>query len=204
MNSKNSIIKNDINSQNDNEVINNFSNINNIKENKKRQRKKINNYDNNTESTNNTTETRGVGNNDIPNLLDQHNYNIKMKDLKHKNYLSNKNNNTNISFMQDKDIIVELKKEKENINEEDIDNVDDFDLENTKEEDEIFKKKYEKVIKLMMENTDVLEIIRNFNVFDESKIKCFEDILNLNKKRNRSTNNKTIGKKSNKKNRRRK
>ena len=204
MNSKNSIIKNDINSQNDNEVINNFSNINNIKENKKRQRKKINNYDNNTESTNNTTETRGVGNNDIPNLLDQHNNNIKMKDLKHKNYLSNKNNNTNISFMQDKDIIVELKKEKENINEEDIDNVDDFDLENTKEEDEIFKKKYEKVIKLMMENTDVLEIIRNFNVFDESKIKCFEDILNLNKKRNRSTNNKTIGKKSNKKNRRRK
>ena len=71
----------------------------------------------------------------------------------------------------------------------DVDNSDDYDQKNSKEEEKRFKKEYEKVIKKLMENNDYVKYIKEFTIFDESKIKCFDDILYLNKKRYRSDDN---------------
>ena len=103
MNSKNSINKNNAKSentkQNDNESINNFSNVKNIGKNRKRQRKKANSDDPKnysiakTNFTTNKFTEKNKNDKKLPNLLEQHNGNIKREDLK--NFLNNDNNNSN-------------------------------------------------------------------------------------------------------------
>jgi hypothetical protein len=186
MNAKNSLIKNNINlenkKQNDNEAINNFSNVNKIEKNKKRQNKKKPKFDSSQDYNSETTKSKTnelidtkESNIDIPNLLEQHNENISRKELKTKIYLYNKNKNINNIPLEQNDIINEKKNEKDVFDEEDI---EDYDYNKSKEEDKIFKADNEKIIKKIMENTDKLIIIPNFNILDESKING----LNLIKK----------------------
>jgi len=191
MNSKNSINKNNADSenqkQNDNEVINNFSNVKNIGKNRKRQRKKKENSDDpqnySTAKTNFRTNEFIEANKDnikLPNLLEQWNGNILMKDLKNilineNNNKKNSNNNNNIP-LKEKDIVIEIKVE---LNNDDEDDSDDYDYKMSKKEEKTFKNEYKNVINKLMKNNDFVKYIKNFDVFNESKIKCFEDILFL-------------------------
>jgi len=201
MNSKNSINKNNADSenqkQNDNEVINNFSNVKNIGKNRKRQRKKKENSDDpqnySTAKTNFRTNEFIEANKDnikLPNLLEQWNGNILMKDLKNilineNNNKKNSNNNNNIP-LKEKDIVIEIKVELNNDNEDDS---DDYDYKMSKKEEKTFKNEYKNVINKLMKNNDFVKYIKNFDVFNESKIKCFEDILFLCKKRYKPDDN---------------
>ena len=198
MNSKNSLNKNNAKSenqkQNNNEAINNFSNVKNIGKNRKRQRIKTNSDDTQNYSiakTNfATNEFTEINKNDkkLPNLLEKHNGNIKREDLK--NFLNNDNNNSNDVnkniLSKQNDIIIEIKVE---INKDDEDDNDDYDYKMTKKEEKSFEKKYKKLIEKLKKNNDYVIFIKNFKLFDESKIKCFDDILYLNKKRYRSDDN---------------
>ena len=123
MNAKNRLIKNNINlenkKQNDNEAINNFSNVNKIEKNKKRQSKKKPKFDSSQDYNSETTKSKTnelidpkESNIDIPNLLEQHNENISRKELKTKIYFYNKNKNINNIPLEQNDIINEKKMKK--------------------------------------------------------------------------------------------
>ena len=200
MNSKNSLNKNNGDPENqkpnDNEIVNNFSNVKNIGKNRRRQRKKENSNHPQNYSTANTNFTTNVftgtnkNNKELPNLVDQHNGDILMKDLKNYNN-NNNNNNSNINInnnipLKEKDIVIEIKVE---LNNDDEDTSDDYNYKMSKKEEKAFKEEYNNVINKLMKNNDFVKYIYNFEVFDESKIKCFEDILYLIKKRYRPDDN---------------
>ena len=113
-----------------------------------------------------------------------------MKDLKNilineNNNKKNSNNNNNIP-LKEKDIVIEIKVELNNDNEDDS---DDYDYKMSKKEEKTFKNEYKNVINKLMKNNDFVKYIKNFDVFNESKIKCFENILFLCKKRYKPDDN---------------
>ena len=192
MNSKNSINKNNANSentkQNDNESINNFSNVKNIGKNRKRQRKKANSDDPKnysiakTNFTTNKFTEKNKNDKKLPTLLEQHNGEDIQKYLNDDNNNKNSNNNNKVNNnkipLQEKDIY-----------KDDEDDNDDNDYKMSKEEKETFEKEYKTVTGKLEKNNDFVIIIKNFKLFDESKNKCFDDILYLNKKRYKSDDN---------------
>ena len=159
----------------DDEVINNFSNVYNIENNRKSTYKKVNSE--NAQNINITkakfTDEEDSDDEAINNISNA--FNIENNRKRHTKKKANSENSHNYNITKTKFT--------------DVDNSDDYDQKNSKEEEKRFKKEYEKVIKKLMENNDYVKYIKEFTIFDESKIKCFEDILNLNKKRYRSTDN---------------
>ena len=112
--------------------------------------------------------------------MEQHNGEDIQKYLNDDNNNKNSNNkvNNNKIPLQEKDIY-----------KDDEDDNDDNDYKMSKEEKETFEKEYKTVTGKLEKNNDFVIIIKNFKLFDESKIKCFDDILYLNKKRYRSDDN---------------
>ena len=64
-----------------------------------------------------------------------------------------------------------------------------IDCKMSKEEEKTFEREYKNVIEKLEKNNDFVIIIKNFKLFDESKIKCFDDTLYLNKKSYKSDDN---------------
>lgn len=161
-----------------NETVNNFLNVKNIVKNRRKKRKKGNNntIENYTIGTTNFTTNANINIREddeyIPNLLEQQQLGITMKDLREiiKNKIKNKNKTNNNIPLKENDIIIEIKVGNNNYDEDDIDNA--F-LNASKEEDEKFKKNYENVINLINKQTDQLINIPYYNIFDDSKFQSF-------------------------------
>ena len=167
-------------------MFNNKKNFESNNANRRERKTKYNNYNSIRDESNNkqfstADNTLSINNNDnnLPNLLEQHNNNIsreKMKTMiKNKNNMiyhtkdsTKENNNRNINNNTNENI---KKNNNENIG-KNINISNDMNNIEYNDADEIlsFKEKIEKVILSLEMKTDEIMYIKGFNIFDESKI----------------------------------